>query len=192
MLRLTLTPIRSGLAYRAAIHTSSNAAGPSRPRRTPVEQSDDVDLVAPPDPVSNIRPMIYAHASRLPTLSSPYSSAEFPYAEKDAKMQDLELEWRLRKERLDVMNHKFWAATNLDFQARLANRLAALPSASDPPTDEQTALREEVMSQFYADWLAANKYKQVEWVKVWWRELWASLKMDLRLHIARRTRFFRQ
>ena len=58
--------------------------------------------------------MIYAHPTRLPTLSSPYSSAEFPYAEKDAKMQDLELEWRLRKERLDMMNHRFWVGHAVD------------------------------------------------------------------------------
>jgi len=42
-----------------------------------------------------------------------------------------------------------------------------------------------VLSQFYADWQANNREKQGEWVRAWWSDIWAGLKMQSRVHIAR-------
>ena len=139
-----------------------------------------------PDPASNIRPVIYASKSTRPTSrTSPYATLEFPYGDSDAKLQDLELEWRLRRERVDMMNHRFWSTTNAEFNAQLEHRLAELPKASDPPSEEDERLKEECLTNFYADWQAANRDKQARWVKMWWRELWEGLRMQARVHIAR-------
>jgi len=170
------------------VRLQSTSTGPSRRRRQPVSISESgVDLVAPPDPISNIRPVIYASpAPPRRSSNSPYSAGEFPYSDGQARLQDLELEWRMRRERVDMANHRFWAATNLEFQAQLDRRLSMLPPAEEPPSADDIRRREDCLTQFYADWQIANRDKQAKWVKVWWREIWAGLKMQLRVHVARR------
>lgn len=117
-------------------------------------------------------------------------------------MQDLELEWRLMRERVDLQNHRFWVShllrlrlqadgkgsINLEFNAQLENRLSQLPPPSDPPTAEDIQRKEECLSTFYADWQAANRDKQARWVRQWWAELWAGLRMQGRVYIARMMR----
>lgn len=86
-------------------------------------------LTRRPDPLSNIRPVIYASRStRPPTKSSPYSAAEFPYSEADASLQELELEWRLMRERVDMMNHRFWVSV----EPSPSNRVMVLCKPADP------------------------------------------------------------
>lgn len=104
---------------------STSTASTSRRRRAQQVLGTDVDLIAPyihqhvflaftdisfrPDPLSFIRPIIYASTPpRRQTSNSPYSTGEFPYSERDAKLEDLELEWRLMRERVDMSNHRFW------------------------------------------------------------------------------------
>ncbi|KAK1920945.1 hypothetical protein DB88DRAFT_501619 [Papiliotrema laurentii] len=186
--------LRSGAWLRPAlpqVRLQSTSASPDAPpaprrRRSETPPKTNVDLIAPPDPLSNIRPVIYASRStRPPTKSSPYSAAEFPYSEADASLQELELEWRLMRERVDMMNHRFWATTNAEFNAQLAHRLAALPTPSDPPSPADLKRREDCLAQFYADWQAANRQKQARWVREWWGEVWAGLRMQARVHLAR-------
>ncbi|WWD16732.1 hypothetical protein CI109_101163 [Kwoniella shandongensis] len=166
--------------------TSSVAKGaPLRRRRSDLPTSG-VDLVAPPDPLSNIRPIIYASKPiTRPSSNSPYSASEFPSDGSDSRLENMELEWRLRRERVDLTNHRFWATTNANFNAQLAHRLSLLPKASDPPTPEDTKRHEDCMTQFYADWQMANQERQVAWVKDWWREIWHGLKIQTRLYILR-------
>ncbi|RYE97372.1 MAG: DUF2315 domain-containing protein [Oxalobacteraceae bacterium] len=65
-----------------------------------------------PDPISNIRPIIYGSTpSRTRSANSPYSASEFPST--STRQNDVELEWRLRRERVDGMNHKFWVCPHL-------------------------------------------------------------------------------
>lgn len=56
---------------------------------------------------------------------------------------------------------------------------------SDPPTPEELSRREKVLDQFYADWQAANRDRMAKWVWEWWGEVWAGLRMQSRVHIAR-------
>lgn len=77
------------------------------------------------------------------------------------------------------------AETNMAFEAQRAHRLASLPPASDPPTAEDLARREQVLDRFYADWQAANRERMSAWVWEWWSEVWAGLRMQARLHAAR-------
>ncbi|WVQ73831.1 hypothetical protein IAR50_003412 [Cryptococcus sp. DSM 104548] len=176
-------------AYMSTSASSSSAsASPTRPRRRS-ERSEEpavgVDLVAPPDPVSNIRPIIYASKpATRPSANSPYSASEFPAGSYgDARLDNMELEWRLRRERVDLMNHRFWASTNQSFNAQQQHRLSLLPPASDPPTAEDIRLREDCLTQFYADWQIANQDRQIRWVKEWWREIWEGLKIQARLYV---------
>ena len=73
----------------------------------------------------------------------------------------------------------------MEFNAQLDHRLSHLPPPLDPPSASDRRRREECLSQFYADWQAANREKQARWVKEWWREVWAGLKMQLRVYVAR-------
>lgn len=61
--------------------------------------------------MSNIRPIIYGSTpSRKGSANSPYSATEFPTG-----LNERELEWRLRRERVDGMNHKFWVSNSLAY-----------------------------------------------------------------------------
>ena len=77
------------------------------------------------------------------------------------------------------------AGVNMEFNAHLDHRLSLLPPASDPPSPSDIKRREDCLTRFYADWQAANRVKQAKWVKEWWREIWAGLKMQARIHLAR-------
>ncbi|GAA5865833.1 hypothetical protein JCM8547_005727 [Rhodosporidiobolus lusitaniae] len=100
------------------------------------------DLIGPPCPLSNLRPVYYAPlfphlhaaASSTPLSPHPYSLAEFPSSalsssrssRKQQRLQRIQrelhaqdLEWRLTRYRLDAFNQDFWARTNTQFlQAR--------------------------------------------------------------------------
>lgn len=60
------------------------------------------DLVGPPDPISNLRPVIYDDAPLSPPTSHPYSLKEFTG---DTR----EYQWKVQRQELDSMNHQFWA-----------------------------------------------------------------------------------
>lgn len=82
------------------------------------------------------------------------------------------------------------AITNTLFQTHLDHRLRTrLPPApgKDAPPDVRAAYdaaRDAVLTDFYRDWLAANKARQARWVWEWWRdirhEVWDGLKRGLR------------
>jgi hypothetical protein len=67
-----------------------------------------------PDPLSNIRPVLYAAKRRRRPSNSPYSAAEFPAeaAGSAAQMRahELELAFTMHRERVDMANHRFWVS----------------------------------------------------------------------------------
>jgi hypothetical protein len=71
------------------------------------------NFIGPPDPTSNIRPIIYTSSSFLsePILPHPYSLKEF-----SDDTVDHELQWILHREQLDAFNHTYWAEVSLDVQ----------------------------------------------------------------------------
>lgn len=90
----------------------------------------------------------------------------------------------MHRERVDIVNHRFWATTNADFEAQKARRLAAL-HPSDPPTAEDEAAREAVLTQFYRDWQIGTRARQQAWVRNWWRDVWGGIKLQARVYVAR-------
>lgn len=74
-------------------------------------------LVAPPHPVSNMRPVIYEDAPSDPQpptlLPHPYSLFEFSSTTCNDQASNLELQFRLQRQQLDIFHHKFWLDVSL-------------------------------------------------------------------------------
>lgn len=72
------------------------------------------DYVGPPDPVSNIRPVLYddqvtTHVESLRQLH-PYALSEF--RDRDDS-HALEYQWKLQRQQLDAFNDAFWRDVRL-------------------------------------------------------------------------------
>jgi hypothetical protein len=74
--------------------------------------------------------------------------------------------------------------THLDY--RLQTRLPPAPP-SDAPANILAAYNEakdQVLTEFYRDWLEANKERQARWIWEWWAdvrdEVWGGLRRSLR------------
>lgn len=63
------------------------------------------NLIGPPDPLSNLRPVLYTDLppSSQPRPRHPYSLSEFT-----GGTQDHNLQWRLQRQALDAFNHNYW------------------------------------------------------------------------------------
>lgn len=61
------------------------------------------DLVGPPDPVSNLRPVVYDDAPPLPP-----SAVRHPYSLKEFTGDTREYQWKIQRQELDAYNHAFW------------------------------------------------------------------------------------
>lgn len=82
------------------------------------------------------------------------------------------------------------AVTNTLFQTHLDHRLKTqLPPApgADAPPDVVSAYNEakdRVLTDFYRDWLEANKARQARWIWEWWadvrHEVWDGLRRSVR------------
>lgn len=76
-------------------------------------------LVAPPDPISNMRPIIYddspdsVGASPPTLLRHPYSLSEFTNTSGNDRAANLELQFYLQRQQLDAFNHNFWLDVGL-------------------------------------------------------------------------------
>jgi hypothetical protein len=71
------------------------------------------DMVAPPDPVSHMRPVIYDnHVLPVPAsnVRHPYSLTEFKVDKGSdaAESGDLELQFRIMRQQLDALHQNFW------------------------------------------------------------------------------------
>jgi hypothetical protein len=74
------------------------------------------DLVGPPHPISNIRPVIYSDRPPPPNARShPYSLHEF-----DPGVPDYEMHYRLEMSRMDEFNHQFWYDVRIFFFRRFS------------------------------------------------------------------------
>jgi len=69
-----------------------------------------LDQIAPPHPVSHMRPIVYADSARLAPEGKhrhPYSLSEFQKAE-GAAPGDYEMQYQLLRGQLDKLHHEFW------------------------------------------------------------------------------------
>jgi len=139
------------------------------------------NFIGPPDPVSNLRPVLYTHppSPTSPDLRHPYSLQEFA-----GGSQDQDLQWRLQRQQLDAFNHAFWADSNTRFEAAKQSVLSCLPESPTP------LARERALSEFYRKWVLQESQRQeaydIEWrrrnfeqitfaARVEWRNLHARI-----------------
>jgi hypothetical protein len=117
-----------------------------------------INYVGPPDPVSNMRPVIYDDHPTSTKLGHPYSLREFT-----SDTQDRNLQWRLHRQQLDAFDHQFWTDSNTRFEAAKQIALSRVPESSPP------IAREHALSEFYREWLLQEARRQqvytVEWRK---------------------------
>lgn len=72
-------------------------------------------LVGPNDPVSNLRPIIYTDTPNSPPKSNSQDKLNHPYSLQEfsdgppSPNHALELQYKLKREQLDALNHKYWA-----------------------------------------------------------------------------------
>ena len=143
------------------------------------------DKVGPPDPISNIRPVIY---DDLPADSS---APSHPYSLREFTGDPREYQWKVQKQELDAFNHNFWtdvsttfwstsvglmtAQSNTRFNAALEARLSSLPESSTPLDKEFAA------SEFYASWLAQEETRLQAYNAEWRKRNWANITLEARL-----------
>ncbi|KZP11960.1 hypothetical protein FIBSPDRAFT_755665 [Athelia psychrophila] len=131
------------------------------------------NLIGPPDPISNLRPVLYSNASKgaHSELSHPYSLREFS----GDIVVDHDLQWRLHQQDLDAFSHKFWTDSNLRFEAGKESVLASLPE------NATTLARESAMSKFYGGWVQQETQRQKAYTKEWRARSYDALKYAARV-----------
>ncbi|EKM55618.1 uncharacterized protein PHACADRAFT_94000 [Phanerochaete carnosa HHB-10118-sp] len=127
------------------------------------------DLVGPPDPVSNLRPVIY---DDTPAQSAP---ASHPYSLKEFTGDTREYQWKVQRQELDAYNHNFWADSNTRFNAALEARLSSLPA------DSTSYDRELAMSDFYGSWLAQEQDRLRAYNAEWRKRNWDNIVLEARV-----------
>jgi len=139
-------------------------------------------LVGPPDPLSNLRPVLYGPPSKLEDIrSSPYSVTEFSesQAPPTANEQTEALEWRWEQESLDAFNQAFWTDNNMRFEAARRDILAAHPPLPpDSPPEALTAREralEATISEFYANWVNQQRSHYADYTREWYRRNWGGI-----------------
>ncbi|KNZ71792.1 hypothetical protein J132_07281 [Termitomyces sp. J132] len=160
-----LVPIRSCRALALAIrsiHSSSRTC----------------NLVAPPDPVSHMRPIIYSDAPPPPApsfLRHPYSLDEFSTVSRE--QEDLALQFKLQRQQLDDFHQNFWFDSNTRFEAAKQAILAGLPPSASPLDEEK------VLSDFYTQWYIQEAHRTDAYTKEWRRRNFALIKLSFRVQI---------
>ncbi|KAF8274890.1 hypothetical protein EI94DRAFT_1775386, partial [Lactarius quietus] len=132
------------------------------------------DHVAPPDPVSNIRPILYDDPAPVNSepLRHPYSLNEF---RDDTDADTLKYQWKLQRRQLDAFNDNFWRDSNTRFEVAKAAAMSGLPSHA---TAQQ---REERLGKFYRNWVLQEATRQLEYNAEWRRRSLEEITLSLRV-----------
>ncbi|KAG6874187.1 hypothetical protein C0995_003733 [Termitomyces sp. Mi166 len=158
-----IRPCRTLASAVRSIHSSSRAC----------------NLVAPPDPVSHMRPIIYSDAPPPPApsfLPHPYSLNEFSTVSKE-RGEDLALQFKLQRQQLDDFHQNFWFDSNTRFEAAKQAALAGLPPTASPLDKERT------LSEFYTQWYLQEAHCTDAYTKEWRRRNFGLIKLSARVQI---------
>jgi hypothetical protein len=149
------------------------------------------NLIGPPDPLSNLRPVLYTDLppSSQPRPRHPYSLSEFT-----GGTQDHNLQWRLQRQALDAFNHNYWTdvglllkksdskcsfhQSNTRFEEAKQSVLSCLPESSTP------LAREHALSEFYRKWVMQESRRgevyNAEWRKRNFEEIVSAMRVEWR------------
>jgi len=140
-------------------------------------------LVGPPDPVSNLRPVVYDD-----DVPRPKSNVRHPYSLREFRGDTREYQWKMQRQQLDAYNHAFWTDSNTRFAA---NKSAVLESLPESCSAED---REFALSDFYCRWVnqefAHQREYDVEWRKRNWSNILLSARLSYEKFVARMSRPF--
>ncbi|XP_034530811.1 cytochrome c oxidase assembly factor 8 [Notolabrus celidotus] len=125
-----------------------------KPKRSPFRPaaSSTHDWIGPPNPLSNLRPIVYRVSEN-----------------------ETELEKRLRhlRQETEDWNHTFWTKQNITFsKEKEAFIISQLKSKGLTARDEQgrrRALSSEVMAEFYKSFLDTNRTRHAQYNNEWYR-----------------------
>ncbi|KAF8503427.1 hypothetical protein F5888DRAFT_1792434 [Russula emetica] len=145
-----------------------------RPLRLLHSSVPTANYVGPPDPVSNIRPILYNDLNSTIAESPqhhPYSLDEF----RNDSLDTLEYQWKLQRQQLDAFNDAFWRDTNTRFEVAKAAVESGLPPHA---TAEQC---EEHLGEFYKNWVLQEAPRQEEYDSEWRRRSMQEIKLAARV-----------
>ncbi|ORY78412.1 hypothetical protein BCR35DRAFT_101820 [Leucosporidium creatinivorum] len=160
---------------------------PRRRQRTSLLHSTlppSVDLIGPPCPLSNLRPVYYTPL--FPSLHSPpsISKNQHPYSPQEfaSSSASSSAQGDTRQQHLQLLKHQFnqdfWARTNTAFLKARDNYVANLPPSSS--TTSGTSISDVDLAPFYAQHLASTKKVYAEYNRQLWKAqaalLWPALK----------------
>ncbi|KAF7649393.1 hypothetical protein LDENG_00141800 [Lucifuga dentata] len=146
-------PLRPHSFLAACSHRCSSAQdkSPKRSKSRPPPSSTH-DWIGPPNPLSNLRPIVY----RIPE-------------------NETELERRLRhlRQETEDWNHEFWAEQNITFskekEAFIISQLKAKGLSLHDEEGRRRSLNSEEMAVFYKSFLDVNKIRHTNYNKEWYR-----------------------
>jgi len=147
------------------IHTSSRAC----------------NLVAPPDPVSHMRPIIYSDTpppAPPSRIRHPYSLTEFSTGSKKRR-EETALQFKLQRQQLDEFHQHFWFDSNTRFEAAKQAVLAGLPPSATVLDKEKT------LSEFYKQWYLQEAAHTDEYTREWRRRNVVLIKLGVRVEFER-------
>ncbi|PSR74095.1 hypothetical protein PHLCEN_2v10051 [Hermanssonia centrifuga] len=127
-------------------------------------------LVGPPDPISNLRPVIYDDGPSLPR-----SDVRHPYSLKEFTGDTREYQWKIQRQELDAFNHAFWIDSNTRFEAGKQATLASLPETCTAE-DKEVAL-----SGFYRSWVIQESPRHDEYDVEWRKRNWSNILLGIRV-----------
>ncbi|KIY43429.1 hypothetical protein FISHEDRAFT_67937 [Fistulina hepatica ATCC 64428] len=132
------------------------------------------DLIGPPDPISNLRPIIYEDDASAPQPAHtphPYSLHEF-HEPPETPFTAADLQWRLARRELDDFCQDFWFDSNLRFEAGKLAVLASLPGGTS------TLDRENALSEFYKQWVMQESPRTDWFTEEWRRQSLRVLRLE--------------
>jgi hypothetical protein len=132
-----------------------------RPIRLLHSSVPTANYVGPPDPLSNIRPVLYNDLSSTTaeSLQHPYSLDEFRNDSEDT----LEYQWKLQRQQLDAFNDAFWRDVRFSLTAIGTQRKSSSPCrrirASKRPKQPFKAVFHHTQPQNNAKNISENSIK---------------------------------
>ncbi|XP_017262967.1 cytochrome c oxidase assembly factor 8 [Kryptolebias marmoratus] len=149
---LTLTALRSHRLFPASCRFCSQQDKPLKSSVFRPEPSATHDWIGPPNPLSNLRPIVYRVSE-----------------------DESDLERRLRRLRQDTedWNHDFWTEQNISFskekEAFIVSQLKAKGLTLRDEDGRRRALGSEDMALFYKSFLDKNRSRHLNYNREWYR-----------------------
>ncbi|XP_020513255.2 cytochrome c oxidase assembly factor 8 [Labrus bergylta] len=153
-LHAALRPHRLSAANSRLCSSVQEAPQDKKPKRLPFRPAASTthDWIGPPNPLSNLRPIVY-HVPENET--------------------ELEKHLRHLRQETEDWNHDFWTKQNITFskdkEAFIISQLNAKGLTARDETGRRRTLGSEEMAEFYKSFLDTNRTRHANYNKEWYR-----------------------